>query len=354
MNLWKSIRNPSAEKNQKISNSLKKSIRTSKLIYNPNDSKISQDSSSVFKLSNNKTKSKIDPTQIFSSNLSKSGLVPGKNDFNSKNMVEINKTNNFIDKLISSVADNEKKQKRRKSSFPLNNGIDETKNEENLVKKLAKFEEKLNHFTFCSPNEKGENFVLVDKKFSDNLKTENETLNTKMTTLKYQLLEAKETYNKVAAEVTFLKQLNESQQKLKTENTKRSKILEKEIDDTKLINEQLKNVLTWRKLEKDDLERAISNYTKLIDPKFMEDMTDLYKRYNNQYFMATYKPTDEKEVQKLLGQITFLEKQIALKNNEISGLDRFLKVEIKKTEEKEEIVIKDSTKSLRRSMSKPK
>jgi len=351
MNLWKSIINHSAEKNKKTFNN---SIRNSKLIFNPNDSKNSQDSSSVFKLSNNKTKSKIDPTQIFSSNLSKSGLIAEKNDFNSKNMVEINKTNNFIDKLISSVAENEKKQKRRKSIFPLDKGIDEIKNEENLLKKLASVEEKLSHLTFCSPNEKGENFVLVDKKFSDNLKTENETLNTKMTTLKYQLLETKENYNLVAAEVTFLKQLNESQQKLKMENTKRSKILEKEIDDTKMINEQLKNVLTWKKLEKDDLERAISNYTKLHDPKLIEDMTDLYKLYNNQYFMATYKPTDEKEIQKLLGQITFLENQIALKNNEISGLDRFLKVEIKKTEEKEEIIIKDSTKSLRRSMSKLK
>lgn len=352
----KSINSQSANKKKNINPfsilKLKKITQNeSKFNVNLNDSKASLDNSSIYRLNNNKNKLKTDNSLIFNTNVNQMSLSPGKNDFNSKNMIEINKTNNFLDKVISSVGEKGRVSKTKKvDSY---SSLDEGNHETMFLTKLSSIEKKLSTFTFYSPNEKGENFVLIEKNYSDNLKSENETLKNKLTNLKDQLNEAKENYNRIAAEATFIKQVNESQQKLKNENTKRSKVLQKDIEETKKSNEQLKIILTGKKMSKDDLERAICNYTNLYDSKFYDELKSLYQKYNNQYFMARYKPTDEVEIQKMLGVMSLLEKQIASKNNEIKGLNKYLKVE-ENDVEKDNLTVKTSSKSLRRVSSKIK
>ena len=132
------------------------------------------------------------------------------------------------------------------------------------------------------------------------------------------------TFRRTAGEALFLKDMNESQDKLTSENNKKIKILNDDIAESEKIDKQLKGILTKEKLEKDNLYRALMTYTKQFDSNLANDLDELYKSLNNQYFLSSYRPVDGKIVEDLFGKINYLNNEIQKKDAELSSINKLL------------------------------
>ena len=165
-----------------------------------------------------------------------------------------------------------------------------------------------------------------------------------------QIKEFKIKNHQALGEFHFLKQVNESQDKKKNENTQKISILESNIKEAEIMNKKFKQILTHAKLEKDSTYRALMIITKQNDISIFEEIDKLYQSYNNQYFLAKFKPVDEDEIENYLCKISLLEKEIKIKNSEILSLTKLVVHDNKNFSKKETIEkkISDSKNELKK------
>lgn len=247
--------------------------------------------------------------------------ISEKTEFNiKKDDFEINRTNNLLDKIITAVGDNPKKIKKGLENII---GFDDGKSEIDLIRKINSINDNFVHLNLTSAEENCHQ-ELVEKKFLDNLKKENENLSAQIITLSKQNKDLKVILRKTKGEAIFLNNDTESQEKFKSEENKKIKQLNEEILQNQILEKILKEQLTNSKLDKDNLYRALIGYTKQYDVNLANEFDVILRSYNNQNFMATHKPTDEKFIEDLLGNITLIEKEIRQKDSDIVRLNNLL------------------------------
>lgn len=282
-----------------------------------NNSVTSNDNLSLFKNSVTNRDKKVTSLE----NKTKISNISEKTDFNLKDDFEISRTNKILDKIITSVGNY-----RSSKTLDLDSkiGLDHIKNELILLKKLETIDKNLSTLTLTSPREENEKYELVEKNSLDTMRKENDDISKQIKNLMEQLKELKINFHKVSGETNFLKAVNESQDKLKSETTKKVLKLNNEIEEANKNNQKLKNILTAEKIEKDSMYRALIGYTKQFDYKLAGELENIYKIYNNQYFLATHKPLGEEGIEELLAKISQLEMQIISVNSEISSVNKLL------------------------------
>lgn len=249
----------------------------------------------------------------------RTGLNSDKSEMNLKEDFLLTRTNVMTDKLIKAYVSN-----RETDLIDDHIGLDKSKNDLRLFKQVNSLSLGMNDLTLTSPREDNNLYELVEKHYIQNLRKENAELSEQIRTLANQMKETKNTFHKVSGEAYFLKQVNQSQNQIKSENIQRIKILQTEIEKAKKLNRKLKDVLTQEGIDKDNLYRALINYTGQFDKEMAEELALIYQGFNNQYFLAKYKPVDEKEVEELMNKISATKKQIAIKDKELSWFSRFL------------------------------
>jgi hypothetical protein len=152
-------------------------------------------------------------------------------------------------------------------------------------------------------------------------------------TLEDDIAELKVSLKKAGGELTIVKHLSDNQVKLKTENVKKLKQMDKEIEYAQKLNVTLKNNYTKIKQEKDNLLKAILNIIEKTtnDKNIINEYKRIYNVFNNEYFLANLKPVDEQDVENMLGRIHNLKKQIDNKEFELNNLNKLLNNDNKKT-----------------------
>jgi hypothetical protein len=251
--------------------------------------------------------------------------ISEKIDFN----LDENKTPKFMDKIIRYVAQD---PQRNTTSKSVSIGIDDIKNEENLFNKISKLEKNFVGLTLTSPREQNQNFELIEKNYLESLRQDNSNMQNQISSLESQISEFKQSLHKVEGEKNFLKQVKESQNKQSNDNTKKLKKLNEDIIEARKWTEKYRETYTKEKLEKDNLYRALINYTKQFDKNLSDELQEIYKIYNNQYFLAKLKPTDDGIVEDYLAKIQILEKEITKKNFELNNINKILPTDKRKSD----------------------
>jgi hypothetical protein len=273
-------------------------------------------------------------------NKTKISNISEKTDFNLKDEFEEIRMNKFVDKIIK--ANGEKIEKSYK--FGLENiSIGEENTEKNFFTKLTQINNNLTDTgkKITSHKEENEMYELVQKNVLDDLRKENDKLSSEVKKIMDDMKDVTTMLTKTMGENNFLKEVSDNQEKLKSENDKKVVHLNDEIIHSKVLNSDLKTILTREKLEKDNLFRALINYTRNFDPNLANEFQSLFQAFNNQYFLAKYKPTSESDIEQFLGRINILEKEILYKTKEINGIKKLLfgekekEKENKKKDEKE-------------------
>lgn len=241
-----------------------------------------------------------------------------KSNISDKSEYEREKADKMVDKIISAIGGKKKDQ----FSFKLV-GLDHEKSEQNLFNSINKISNNLK-VVFSSPKESQQNCELVEKHVLDTIKSENENLRNNLDTLNSQIFEFKDLYHKLSGEKNFLDQVKDSYQKTTVEYSQKSKILKEEISKETVENDKLKQEYTKERLDKENIYRALVSYTNQIDKKLCEEFQQIYKSFNNQFFMTMHKLKDEKLIEELLAKIFLLEKEISIKNFEINNLNKLL------------------------------
>jgi hypothetical protein len=249
--------------------------------------------------------------------------ISEKIDFN----LDENKTPKFMDKIIRYVAQD---PQRNTTSKSVSIGIDDIKNEENLFNKISKLEKNFVGLTLTSPREQNQNYELIEKNYLESLRQDNTNMQQQISSLESQISEFKQSLHKVEGEKNFLKQVKESQNKQSNDNTKKLKKLNEDIIEARKWTEKYRETYTKEKLEKDNLYRALINYTKQFDKNLSDELQEIYKIYNNQYFLAKLKPTDDGIVEDYLAKIQILEKEITKKNFELNNINKILPTDKRK------------------------
>jgi hypothetical protein len=242
--------------------------------------------------------------------------ISEKTNFN-LNEFEDNRTNNLIDKIIDV---------RKKANHHLGDkfGIENNQAEQNILKKIDKIYKKLSEFTIASSHEENLNFELVEKTFIDSLRKENDNFIIQNKNLNDKIAETKYNCRVVESEIEMLKQINEADIICKQDKITRLKLLESSVLETEEFNKKLQKVYKKEKMEKENKYLAIINLLQLKDKKLMEEFDEMYKSYNNQFFLATLKPKDEDLVEELLALIESKEKEIFSLQNNLINLDKLL------------------------------
>jgi hypothetical protein len=259
-------------------------------------------------------------------NKTKISHISEKTDFNIRDDFDVNRTNSIIDKII--IANGLKKNEVTNKSSKI--VLENSKNEIDLLSQFEKLSNSMNKLTLTSPKEANEKFELVEKHIIDDLKGKNEKLSKQIQERTDHITETKAKYVKVTGEFSFVKQVNESQTKEKTDNSNKRKILLNRIKEAEKLSGSLKVVLAEETVQKDNLYRAVINYTKRYDEKMANELAELYQSFNNQYFLATYRPPEEDEIEKLMGRISLYENEITRKTKEIKELNKFVIIPDKK------------------------
>jgi hypothetical protein len=238
------------------------------------------------------------------------------------------KTPKFMDKIIRYVAQDPQRNQYSKSSITI--GIDDIKNEENLLNKISKLEKNFVGLSLTSPREQNQNYELIERHYLESLRQDNYNLQQQVNSLESQISEFKLSLHKVEGEKNFVKQVKESQNKQSNDNTKKLNKLNDDIIEAKKWTEKYRDTYTREKLEKDNLYRALINYTNQFDQNLSDELQEIYKIYNNQFFLAKLKPTDEGIVEDYLAKIQILEQEITKKNFELNNINKVLPADKRK------------------------
>ncbi len=274
--------------------------------------KSAKDNSALFK---NTTHFKLQVMESIIESISEKSEINLKKEY-----IEINRTNNLLDKIITEVGNNPKMLKKGVENVI---GLD-SKNDIKLFNSMKNIEKNLLSTQLSSALEDATDQELVEVNFFKQLKKENEEFSIQHSALQEENKQLKVTLRKSAGEALFTKDMSENQDKEKSDKIKKIKKLDEDIIENEKLLKDLKESLTGEKLEKDSLYRALMSFTKTYDVNLAMELDEIYKQLNNQYFFATYRPPDEKLVEDLFGKISHMERKIKKKDFELGQLNKVL------------------------------
>jgi hypothetical protein len=205
-------------------------------------------------------------------------------------------------------------------------GIESINSEKILHSKITTSSQAMKKKTLMSLKEEDDKYELVDKVYYESLVKENDELSKTIKTLNEDIAELKSVFKKAGGELNVIKYLSDNQEKLKTENVKKLKLMDGQIEHAKELNKILKNNYTKEKLEKENLYKAIVNLLERStkDRNIVEEYKRIYNVFNNEYFLASFKPIEEPTVENMLGRIHNLKKQIENKDFELNNLSKLI------------------------------
>jgi hypothetical protein len=204
-------------------------------------------------------------------------------------------------------------------------GIEKKDNEKKLLTGLTQIIEGMKGRSLMSLKEEDDRYELVDKLYYETLTKDNNELVKSVKQLEDDIVELKISLKKTGGELNIVKYLSDHQEKLKTENVKRLKSLDVEISCAKTINQATKKNYSKDMMDKDNLFKAIVNLLERnFDKRIIEEYRRIYNVFNNEFFLANFKPVEEQNVENLLGRIHNLKKQIENKEFELGNLNKLL------------------------------
>lgn len=239
-----------------------------------------------------------------------------KTNFNFKYEFMDNRTNNLTDKII------EVRKKESKSNNPL--GISPKNEEEVLLSKLDKINEKFTGFSIVSLKEQNIDYEKVEKSYLDNLRKENDQMTSANKSLIDQMNEMKYNCRLMESEIEMLKQIKEAENKSQQDKKIKLKSFESAIYEAEELNKRLQKIYKKEKMEKDNKYLALINILNSKDSKLVDRFEEINKSYNNQYFLSIYKPRDEEIVEELLSKIETKEKEIYGLNTRLAYINKIL------------------------------
>jgi hypothetical protein len=216
-----------------------------------------------------------------------------------------------------------------------NYGIDEDVIEKDLYSKLDLTRKKYFERNLNSQEEENVDYELVEKSYYENMLKENEELNKYTKKLTTEMSDLKNGLYKTQGKCYLYKHLSDTQEKLKSDNVKRTKELENEILIAKGISKSLKVKYSKDGIDLDNLLKAILNltekYTKKENGKniVLDEFKRIYNVLNNEYFLSNYKSPDEDNIENLIGKIHSLRKQIEAKDFEYYNLIKIVNIQKK-------------------------
>jgi hypothetical protein len=211
-------------------------------------------------------------------------------------------------------------------------GIESKDNEKKLITGLTKLFETMKGRSLMSLKEEDDRYELVDKTYYETLTKENQELAKAVKTLEDDIVELKTSLKKTGGELNIVKHISDHQAKLKTENVKRLKSLDIDLNCARTLSESLKKNYSKEMMDKDNLLKAIVTLLeRSTNDKNVEEFKRIYNVFNNEFFLANFKPIEEQNVENLLGRIHNLKKQIENKDFELNNLNKLLTGDTKKT-----------------------
>jgi hypothetical protein len=214
-------------------------------------------------------------------------------------------------------------------------GIDDENIEKVLNNKLELTRKKYLGRNLNDLEEDNVDYELVEKSYYDNMLKENEEMNKLTKKLSTEIADLKSSLYKTQGQCYLYKHLSDTQEKLKSDNIKKNKELENEIQIARAISKSLKSKYSKDNIDLDNLLKAVINvtekYTKKENGKniVLEEFKRIYNVLNNEYFLSNYKSPYENNIENLIGQIHSLRKQIEAKDFEYNNLIKIVNIQKK-------------------------
>jgi len=227
------------------------------------------------------------------------------------------KTSKYLDKIFNSIGSDVKKLRR----YGKNVFVENEKNEFNICKKIDSYIKNVDNENFESTEQNSNDFELVEKHVLAKLISENCELESNLKNLEEKICEIKKFEFKTTAEENFLKHAVDQSKKMQASLKPQSLDVSNETKKAKLVNKNLKTVLTSEKIQNDNMLQAIRNLLKEIGDDVLFDFDEMLKKIDNEYFVD--KAENGKEyriIEDLLGKLELLEKEKFAKEVEIKNL----------------------------------
>lgn len=227
------------------------------------------------------------------------------------------KNNKILDRLFNAIGSDVKKLRK----YGRNVYIENEKNELNICRKIDYFIKNVDNENFASKENNSNAYELVEKHVLEKLITENNNLNSNIKDLEQKIEEVKKFDFKVKSEENFLKHAVDTNKKSQKIYKPKTANITEEMKKTKILNKNLKTVLSNEKIQNDNMLQAIKTLLKDINDEIYLDFEDTLKKYDNEYFVDKVKNMkDYKIIDDLLGKVEELEKDKFAKEIQIKNL----------------------------------
>jgi len=126
---------------------------------------------------------------------------------------------------------------------------------------------------------------------------------------------------KIKSEENFMKHAVETNKKSQKIFKPKTANITEEMKKAKILNKNLKTVLSNEKIQNDNMLQAIKTLLNDINDEIYFDFEETLKKYDNEYFVDKVKNMkDYKIIDELLGKVEQLEKEKFAKDIEIKNL----------------------------------
>jgi len=222
--------------------------------------------------------------------------------------------------------------------------IENSQKDMGFITQMFQMNKQFDDFVFSSPREEGEQNQLVEKNLVDKSRQEKERLLKNINKLTREVKNIDEKLSKAKGENNFVKQAAEYQNRLKSDNAKQIMHMQNMFEECKLQNKLYKEELTLKKIQKDSLMNALTNFIYKYDQDMANELKNLVSIYDNQYYKVSSNGVDEKYIDDLFAQIKVLERKLISKNKEIKYLERQLVLPGDKNNNRKKMMSKNNIK----------